>query len=117
MDLNNCRDDTLNINLMKCKGKKFSWIVANKPDIIVWGQRKIPECSTDLFRLVQYEDYCRTRRMTTQRALRAFEEKWNLLREKHYSYLIITQGGRYGSRTTQTNANLCGKKSEYAFTD
>ncbi len=117
MDLNNCQDGKVNINLMGCKGKKFSWIVANKPDIIVWAQRKLPECSTDLFRLVQYEEYQRVLMSTKPLRLRTFENKWIKLREAHHAHMRKAQGQLCGSRMTPTNANGCVLTfNQYAFT-
>ena len=102
MDLSNVQDGTMNINLLGCKGKTFSWIVKHRRDVIVWAQRKVPECSTDLFRLVQYEAF-----HSNGQCLTALERKWTRLREAHHEHMRELQRKRNSTPMTQTDMNGC----------
>ena len=102
MDLSNVQDGTMNINLLGCKGRTVSWICKNRRDVIVWAQRKVPECSTDLFRLVQYEAFHGYGADVT-----ALERKWARLREAHHEHMRDLQAKRNGSSMTQTDVNGC----------
>ena len=105
MDLSNVQDGTMNINLLGCKGRTFAWIVTNRRDVIVWAQRKVPECSTDLFRLVQYEAFHKYGADVTR-----LERKWTRLREAHHEHMRNLQAKRHGSRITPTDVNGHVKK-------
>ena len=102
MNLSNVQDGTMNINLLGCKGRAFSWICKKRPDVIVWAQRKVPECSTDLFRLVQYEAFHSYGADVT-----ALERKWSRLREAHHEHMRNLQRKRNGTPMTQTDMNGC----------
>ena len=110
MNLNNVQDGTMNINLLGCKGRTFMWIVTNRPDVIVWAQRKVPECSTDLFRLVQYEAY----HVYGADPVR-LEAKWQPLREAHHDHMRRMQQERHDSRITPTNVNGHVKYDTFGF--
>ena len=102
MDLSNVENGTMNINLLGCKGRTFDWICENRKDVIVWAQRKVPECSTDLFRLVQYEAfhrYCPD--------LPTLERKWTSLREAHHEHMRNMQRKQSTTPMTQTDMNGC----------
>ena len=100
MDLSNVQDGTMNISLLGCKGRTFAWIVAHRQGIIAWAQRKVPECSTDLFRLVQYEAFHRHGADVTQ-----LERRWSQLRKAHHKHMRKLQADRNGSRITCTDVN------------
>ena len=105
MNLSNVQDGTMNINLLGCKGRTYSWIVTNRPDVIVWAQRKVPECSTDLFRLVQYEAF----HVYGADPVR-LEQKWGPLREAHHIHMRNLQQTLHDSNITRTDANGFVKK-------
>ena len=105
MDLSNVQNGTININLLGCQGKTFGWICRHKPDVIVWGQRKVPECSTDLFRLIQYAEF-----HTYGADVVKLERKWTRLREAHHEHMRTLQEQRSGTRITRTDVNGCVKK-------
>ena len=102
MNLSNVQDGTMNINLLGCKGRTFEWICKNRRDVIVWAQRKVPECSTDLFRLVQYSEFHSYGADAT-----ALERKWTRLREAHHEHMRDLQERRNGTPMTQTDMNGC----------
>ena len=80
MDLRN-RDGALGINLAGCKGKTFSWICKNRPDLVLWARGKVPDCCTDLFLLVQYADSLHAEEPAP------LARKWSRLREAHREYV------------------------------
>ena len=105
MNLSNVQDGEININLLGCKGRTFSWVCRHKPDVIVWGKRKIPECSTDLFRLIQYADF-----HTYGADVTRLERKWTRLREAHHEHMRARQERQSGTRITRTDVNGFVKK-------
>ena len=105
MDLSNVQDGTMNINLLGCKGRTFAWIVQHRADVIVWAQRKVPECSTDLFRLVQYEAFHRYGADVTR-----MERRWTRLRAAHHEHMRRLQQKRHSSCITPTDVNGHVKK-------
>ena len=105
MDLSDVQDGTININLLGTQGKTFSWVCRHKPDVIVWGQRKVPECSTDLFRLIQYAEFHRYGANAV-----VLERKWSRLRDAHHEHMRARQERQTGTRITRTDVNGYVKK-------
>ena len=88
-------DDTTDTQMKRgrWKGKRFSWVVKNQPDYILWIRARIPECAPELFKLVQFADLLQIDRtkptfhLLTQ--IHAFETKWDRLRKAHTAWLNV----------------------------
>ena len=88
-------DDTTDTQMKRgrWRGKKFSWVVKNQPDYILWIRARIPECAPELFKLVQFADLLQIDRtkptfhLLTQ--IHAFETKWDRLRKAHTAWLNV----------------------------
>ena len=74
----------------KHKGKKFSAICRQTPSYVTWARTQIPNCGTELFRLVQFAD---AQRMSVNEfnarhiTVFEFEQKWTRLRTQHREWM------------------------------
>ena len=62
------------------KGHTYNFIIKQKPSYITWARTQIPNCGTELFRLVQFAD-------SKQLHEGHFELKWGKLRKQHYIWM------------------------------
>ena len=69
-------NDTMSLGFHR--GRSFAWIVRNDPWYIRFCAEKVPQCSTEFFRLAPYAQNDESA---------AFEQAWGLLRQRHCDWM------------------------------
>ena len=76
------------------RGKMFSWIVKNEPEYVQFALLRVPQCSSDLFKLAQYADMLQIDRtkptLHLLNQIRGFEQKWDAFRLEHLAWKNAT---------------------------
>ena len=69
-------NDTMSLGFHR--GRSFAWIVRNDPWYLGFCAEKVPQCSTEFFRLAQYAQ---------NDGSAAFEQTWGPLRQRHCDWM------------------------------